>query len=676
MGDFKFSNGKVKNGILASVISAVALLAIPAMVILTSRAFTGAAPAFYTNANSLLTIIVIAAIPAIALAFFRGHYPKGTVSRLIFGEAESAAVLLYLVLVVTSTYLTGALDALSYNFDANRLLLVLLYVVPIMAVGFVGQFFANRREWLKSTGVEKPVKPLPSGIGLDFTPRVGDPARAIKDTKRWFLGLVLIPAVLLLVAVPAVYSLAPSLSPAVIALLDDLSGIVDVVLLLGIVALPLTYFRGFYPKGSFSRMTLFILQSLFLVYYIYSVLVYSNLGTGLDGVGLHFDYNEVVLLLMLIPLFSIVVAVGEVVDERMNWKERLGLAVRRKPINTASAFLDFNPRTGRLGDAAKACRRSYIFWMVLPLIALSVAAGIVRDATVITNNLGLASEIDAIATAIIPVSIIIVAISFPYGFFPKGSFGRFVFGMALVPVLVLFVLSVFGNGALQRALFNSDLKVDLSFVQLLIMLYALSFAIVPACEVADGRRAWKKMYGRSLKQLSPSRPGLMTDFRIRYAKFVSGAKDGRKGIISFVVIPVIVLVATRAALESTDNPYMQQALASLVGLDAKLAIVGFGLAAVMFVRGLWGPGAFSRLLFGLVATAVDVLWTLVLIGGLDNVSAQINIPGGFSIDLSPYLGYVLIIFVILAAFSGVKYTMEFLRHREEWSKTRETRVVE
>jgi hypothetical protein len=325
---------------------------------------------------------------------------------------------------------------------------------------------------------------------------------------------------------------------------------------------------------------------------------------------------------------------------------------------------------------AKAARRSFIFWLVLPLIALSISAGIVRDTTAITNNLGLASEIDAIATAIIPVSIIIVVLSFPYGFYPKGSFGRFVFGVALVPLLVLFVLSVFGNGALQRALFNSDIQVDLSFVQLLLMLYALSFVIVPACEVADNRRIWKKTYGRALKQLSPSRPGLMTDFRLRYAKFVNGAKDGRKAIISFVVIPIIVLVAARAALQSSGNPYVQQALSNLVGLDTKIAVIGFVLAGVMFVRGMWGPGAFSRLVFGLIAAFVDVIWTLVLIGGLTNINAEINIPGGFSIDLTPFLNIILIIFVILAALTGVKYAFEYVRHREEWLRTRETRVVE
>ncbi|MDD1770284.1 MAG: hypothetical protein LUO79_04275, partial [Methanomassiliicoccales archaeon] len=520
------------------------------------------------------------------------------------------------------------------------------------------------------------VKPLPSGIGLDFSLRVGDPVKALKDAKREALFLVLIPAILLLIVVPAVYATASGLSPAVVALLNDLSGIVDVVLLLGIIALPLAYVRGFYPKGSFSRMIFFILHSLFLVYYIYAVLVFSHLGDGLSGIGVHFDYNEAVLLLMLIPLFSIVVAVGEVVDERKNWKEKLGFPVKRKPLNTASAFLDFNPRTGKLGDAAKACRRSYAFWLVLPLIALSIAAGAIRDTSQIINNLALASEIDSIATAIIPVSIIIVVLSFPWGFYPKGSFGRFVFGIVVTPILVLFVLSVFASGALQRALFNSGISVDLNLVELLLVFYALSFLIVPACELADNRRAWKKTYGRSLKKLSPSKPGLMTDFRVRYAKFLNGAKDGRKAIISFVVLPVVVLVAIRATLQSSDNPLMQQALASLVGLDTKIAIVGFGLAAVMFVRGMWGPGAFSRLMFGLVATLVDVLWTLVLIGGLNTINAEINIPGGFSIDLSPYLNIVLILFVVLAAFSGVRYAMEYARYRAQWLNNRESLVVE
>ncbi|HVO77353.1 MAG TPA: hypothetical protein VMS79_00625, partial [Methanomassiliicoccales archaeon] len=286
MGDFKFSNGKVKNGIMAAVFSAIALLVIPVIVILIPRELvSNLLPAFYTNADSLIVFVIVAAIPAIVLAFFRGHYPMGSISRLVFGLAESAAIALYLVLVVLSTYFTGALNALSYDFDANRLFLVLIYAVPIMAMGFVGQFFLYRKEWLKSTGVERPVKPLPPPIKLDFIPRVGDPNRAIKDAKRWALGLVIIPAALLLILVPAAYTFIHTLSPAQIALLTDLSNIVDIVLLLGIAAVPLAYIKGFYPKGSFSRMTFFIVQSLFLVFYVYAVLVYSNLGSGLSGVG-------------------------------------------------------------------------------------------------------------------------------------------------------------------------------------------------------------------------------------------------------------------------------------------------------------------------------------------------------------------------------------------------------
>ncbi|MDD1769536.1 MAG: hypothetical protein LUO79_00460, partial [Methanomassiliicoccales archaeon] len=108
MGDFKFSNGKVKKGILAAIVSAIVLLAIPVMILLVARAITGLAGAFYENANSLVLIVIIASIPAIVLAFFRGHYPKGSASRLVFGEAETASLAVYLLLVLTSPYLSGA----------------------------------------------------------------------------------------------------------------------------------------------------------------------------------------------------------------------------------------------------------------------------------------------------------------------------------------------------------------------------------------------------------------------------------------------------------------------------------------------------------------------------------------------------------------------------------------
>jgi hypothetical protein len=434
--------------------------------------------------------------------------------------------------------------------------------------------------------------------------------------------------------------------------------------------------RGFYPKGSFGRLTFSLGYVLFLVVYIYLVLVGRGLNDWFFDNGIHFDYDLIVLLIMIIPAFQAIEALGELIDERKPWKARLGFPIKGKQLNVDSMLLDFNPRTGKIGNGAKAAKRSYIGWLLVPFLILSLVSGILDDVTQIANNVALAQEIGDIAGAIAPFALIIIALSFVWGFYPRGSFGRLTFGILKVPFILLLVNAIFLNGALEQALWNSDLKITLGPIIELFLIYAALVALIPVCELIDYRREWKFKVGRKLRALSAPEKGLLTDFKLRYTRFVEGAKMARRTFRSYIITPVIFILVIRAVLISLNEPILNQALQGLQDLDSVVLSIGLVLVIVQFCRGSYRAGSFSRLCFGLIATGIIVLWTYTFFNGMIRFNTLIGVPDTpIQFDLAPYLQWFLIIMLVWAALKGVRYLIEYIRHRNQWLESRESWVV-
>ena len=694
MEDFKFKHSDWWDGLMAALMTAVVLLIVPVVLIIVEQGQVSgpASGALKNEMSALMTLVILVSIPAIAASFLRGMFPKGTHSRLTFGMVEVAVVLLYAYIVLLGSNLSTVLGLMKYQPDLNRVFLTLLYLIALIAVGHLSTWFWHRREWLESIGTKLPEKkPLPKGLGLEFSPRMGVPPLAQKEARSTLLSLVIAPALIFLLMIPAVPLLMNSTLPADLqSFLNRLDQIPSIILGLGVILFPIAWMRGFYAKGSFGRLTFGLAFTVFLVIYIFFVLTVPDIGTGLHDLGVHLDFALLVTMLMIVPLFYAIETFGEFWDERKPWKARLGFEIKGKPLNVASPFLDFNYRMGKIGDGAETSRKAYIGWMLVPIILLSLLAGVLDDTTSITNNLALANEMTRIAAAIAPIGLLIVIISFFFGYYPRGCFGRLVLGMAIAAVILLYVMAIFMNGELETAFRNSGLKIGLEPILSLFLFYAAISFIVPICELVDNRRKWKFKVGRPMKPLSPPAKGLFSDFKLRYARFVAGTKGARSALKKYVIVPVLIVTVIRAALMSIDLPSlpivdlaaMRDAINSLLDLNTSIFIVGGAMVVVQFWRNSWGRGSFSRLVFGLGATGVGVLWTIVLLSGLMsmNTNVQIGIPGtGFALDISGQLNqalqYIFIIAIVLSCLAGVKYFREYLHNRRFWLEDRDKGVV-
>jgi hypothetical protein len=676
MEDFKFKHGKMKEGLWAAGITSALLIAAPLILILILENQMRFSAELTSELASLMVLVIVLGIPAGAMAFFRGFYRKGSLGRMVFGLAEIEAVLLYMTVVLLFSNLPTIFDLSAFHPDQASIFLALLFMVAAIAIGYLFELFWFRDEWRKSIGLpisERP--PLKKSFALDFSLRIGASPLAQKELKSQLWMLIIIPA-LILTLLPSVLPHFLGISTSIQELLDILQGITTTILLLGILLFPIAWFRGFYPKGSFGRLVASLAFVTFLVLYIYMFLIGHGLDQWVHDQGIHFDYALMVLLVMVVPLFQVAEAVGEVIDERKPWKSRLGFAVKIRPLKTDSILLDFNPRTGKIGDGAQSAKKAYIGWLVIPFFLLSVLAGTLDDVSGITNNIALAEAIGNISSAIAPFALIIIALSFVWGFYPRGSFGRLTFGLLKVPFILLLVNAVFMDGALEQALWNSDLKITLGPIIELFLIYAALVALLPICELIDYRREWKFKVGRKLKPLSAPKKGLLTDFRLRYTRFVEGAKMARRTFRSYIITPVIFILVIRAVLTSMNEPILNQALHGFQDLDSTVLSIGVVLVIAQFCRGSYRAGSFSRLCFGFIVTGFIVLWTYTFFSGMTRINTLISVPDTpIQFDLAPYLQWFLIIMLIWAALKGVRYLIEYVRHRNHWLESRESWVV-
>lgn len=675
MEDFKFKHGTMSRGIVAASIAAVLLVVVPVVLALIFRSRMSD-PTLGSELLGLIQLIILLGIPVVAASFLGGFYKKGSFARLTFGLVETGLVLLYLSALLLSLNLPRVLELLQSHLDLTSIYLVLLYLVALRAIGYVVELFWFREDWLKSVGAQIPARLLlKENLALDFSPRIGIPPEAQKETRNKLLLLVVIPALLFLLIPPAVSALI-DVPLEGLRLFTVLADIVSSLLLLGLVLFPIAWMRGFYPKGSFGRLAFSLAYILFLIVYIYLVLVGHGLSGWLLENGVHFDYDLMALLVMIIPGFQAIEALGELIDERKPWKAGLGFAIKGKQLNVNSMLLDFNLRTGKIGNGAKAAKRAYVGWLLVPFLALSLLSGILDDLTQVASNVALAQEIGRIASAIAPFALVIIALSFAWGFYPRGSFGRLTFGLMKVPFILLFVNAIFMDGALEQALWNSNLKIALAPIIVLFLIYAALVALLPVCELIDYRREWQYRVSRKLRSLSAPEKGLLTDFKLRYTRLVEGAKNARRAFLSYIIIPVVFVLALRAVLTSLNEPILNQAIQGLQDLDSTVIAIGVVLVIVQFCRGSYRAGAFSRLCFGLVATVFIVLWTYVFFTGMTSVNTSFAVPGTpVQVDLSPLLQLFLIIMLIWSALVGVRYLIEYGRHRSHWLESREGWVV-
>ena len=97
----------------------------------------------------LLFALIIGAVVTLTM-FLYGCYQKGTRSRLFFGMASGALIIIYSYIVLVVSGLTSALTDIGLRLDTFFAALMVIYASVIMMFSVSGEYIASRRMWQES----------------------------------------------------------------------------------------------------------------------------------------------------------------------------------------------------------------------------------------------------------------------------------------------------------------------------------------------------------------------------------------------------------------------------------------------------------------------------------------------------------------------------------------------
>jgi hypothetical protein len=251
---------------------------------------------------------------------------------------------------------------------------------------------------------------------------------------------------------------------------DLLREMQNLVLIFGIVLTVLGFFKGAYPKGSYSRFLFGITASVLVIVYVFSLLLDGRAEDVIAREAFELDLYLIFVLFFFPALLAVLMQFGEFVDHRRRFQEKDGrIAVKeREDPKDRRFYHDFRVRYGSLYNGLKLARSTLIGFVIIPLIIIIlIKAGFsslnVEEVDTMMSNL------DDISAYMVMLGVPMAALAFLKGFYPKGSVSRFVPAVVMV-LITLYWIWVIGLGG--KFVFDSieEISISLDFSKLLLLL--------------------------------------------------------------------------------------------------------------------------------------------------------------------------------------------------------------
>lgn len=678
MKDFELSQGKMEAGLKGAIFDVLAYAVVPFLLLTFFSSMMGGSPdpderALSAALLQVRTALLLLSLPVILLRFFSAYYFKGTRSRLAFGIAGSFAVLAYAYVLFLGEGLQQAVSAVGVELDLSLFFVLAAIGAVLQIMGHVGTYISHWAGWLKSVGLEDLTPPFKARTGLaEFGTRNGDFCMGNATARGAAVRYALLPSMLFALMLLLMSISDYAQGPAQLPLLEALRSMEWGAVLLAIPLIALAWLRGYYPRGTISRLSFGALSALFLSVYIYVLLIGSGLQAGLQALGLTLDLGQVFLLLLLLVAFLLLKYVGEMADERRMWRQRVGLPVKERRMDPQSRSADLDPRYGRFEHGFREAQRALLSFIVVPVIVLAIGVAVLAKVANPTLSIFVLVLQDMGGVALL-FGIPIVALAFGRGFYPKGCLGRLLFSLAAVLFVAFYVLALLLGGRLEAAFADAGLPLDLDAIWAFLLVLVAFRAVTALAETADFRREWKASIGRKVLAVAEEeRHGMLLDFRPRYGRFVAGAKEARSAAKKYLVVPSIIVIvmiaALQAVIDSLSVPQLSSILDDLRAISAAMVLFALPVIALTFMRGFYPKGAFSRLVFAWATCGALALWLWsVALGG--RLATDLEMQGvtvGLQLDVSG----VILIFVVLELLWSLYHTAEFLSYRKDWIANR------
>jgi hypothetical protein len=271
--------------------------------------------------------------------------------------------------------------------------------------------------------------------------------------------------------------------------------------------------------------------------------------------------------------------------------------------------------------------------------------------------------------ALLVWGLIVMALSFVMAFYPGGSLGRLLFGLARALFIGLYLWAILLGGELEAFVRSQGLPLSLEPIWMLLYVFIGFLCLFRIGEYVDRRRAFLVSILRALPRApEKARHDALTDFHPRYGRCIVGVKEARKAAGRYWIWPsILILVISSVLIALADSLQMEHMDLLSQELERAMAVIlwfALPLLLVTFLRGFYPKGSWSRFCFGWAVAILLAIWIwLVTDGGqlLSSMAVE-GVRIGVDLDVS---GLVLV-FMGLEMLWGLYFTVEFISYRKEW----------
>jgi hypothetical protein len=332
MSDLASRYGDLTAGLYGSAKGVVKFIILPiVMILIFSTILEGAGNDHMLGLGQALLglkmlFIVFGSFLAI-IGLFYEFYPSGSWPRLLFGEVRSIVIMVLGFILLTGSGLQEAIKQIGPDIDMMTLFWLYAVLVGLSMMCFVGEYIDFRSIWQKNKAAiddlpfiprKGPMMEDPKSHRLwhDFRFRYGRLTKGFQMARSSLLHFVVIPVVAVIILKAIIASLDTTLTDG---LLRTLGTMMTLLFVVGIPIAVLSFFKGFYPIGSVSRMISSIIIVVLLDLWIWYATFQGRIQVDLDMFRMDLNYQPYVLLIMFGASLWALYYVVELLSYRKDW---------------------------------------------------------------------------------------------------------------------------------------------------------------------------------------------------------------------------------------------------------------------------------------------------------------------------------------------------------------------
>jgi hypothetical protein len=476
----------------------------------------------------IAALFVLVGIALVALAFFKGYYPKGTRSRFTFNLATSLLYLLLLFWMFVGSGLERFLRDVNLNVPMFPMAIALVIWAAIEVLLADAEYRTERNNWLKSAGLDVPEKATKERKARkhfsDFDLCLGDTSRGFKAAKKELLLYVVLPEAIIVMGIALIRSLAIGGTDY-----NVLGNWTIIVLGAGMLVAFVGFWRGYYPPGSYSRLAAGLMLVPAISLYFLALALQGDFYSALRQMGIMLYTPGVELLIIIFIMLVAFRQVAEFADSHRDWLVACGKAATPyRPIPKMTRIQEFRVRFASKRDgvvwAGKGMVR-YVFYTSIAIIFIITA---IDSAVFFGTGMelkGFSSTLSHMFTGLILIAIPLAASRAFYGFYPQGSTSKLTAGYLMCGVGALYTYSSFRGGTMTMVsegdIMSAGVAIDFTFIVVLFTIGWIIWAITVTAEYFTFREAWVANGYRPVVQKEEAQ-------RIAFEKIV--AKEGTRNV--------------------------------------------------------------------------------------------------------------------------------------------------